>query len=211
MDKQQILDDLNSKIEQFLEQHGEEAASTAMQSALQNLTQEELNSLRSLTSEHELDALADPLQNLQEFMKSGAGLAWKGLKWLGKKAGQLLGIAAPAAGSMLGAAGGKMVDQDVNIADQEMDVSVVDKRVGQQLADMRKMLSDIRTILSTGLSDIDLSVDDLIGTVDPSKDVRASQSAGGVQKKFAKSGGQRGLGPAKADSKSTSDKKDSKA
>ena len=205
MDKEQALEILNQKIEQFIEQHGEMEASRAFQSAMESLDAEDLETLKLLASEEKMEIP----QDIQEVTKA-LGLGWKGLKWLGKKAGQALGIIAPAAATAVGTAAGKAVDQDVNIADQEMDVSVIDKRVGQQLADMRKMLSDIRTILSTGLSYIDLSVDDLVGTVSPGKNVRASQSASGAAKKSSPKPKQT-ADKEKKDSESKPKKKDSKA
>ena len=205
MDKEQALEILNQKIEQFIEQHGEMEASRAFESAMQSFDAEDLETLKLLASEEKMEIP----QDIQEVTKA-LGLGWKGLKWLGKKAGQALGIIAPAAATAVGTAAGRAVDQDVNIADQEMDVSVIDKRVGQQLADMRKMLSDIRTILSTGFSDIDLSVDDLVGTVSPGKNVRASQSASGAAKKSSPKPKQT-ADKEKKDSESKPKKKDSKA
>ena len=205
MDKEQALEILNLKIEQFIDQHGESEATSAFQSAMKDLNAEDLKTLELLAAEEKMQMP----QGIQEITKA-LGMGWKGLKWLGKKAGQALGIVAPAAAGLVGTAAGKAVDQDVNIADQEVDVSVVDKRVGQQLADMRKMLSDIRTILSTGLSDIDLSVDDLVGTVSPGKNVRASQSAGGAAKKSSPKPKQT-ADKEKKDSGSKPKKKDSKA
>jgi len=79
--------------------------------------------------------------------------------------GTVGGAVGSAAGGIISAAGrffGKDIDQDVNIADQEIDLRVVNPALEDLVAQTNKILTTLTDALTGGIDNLDLSIDNLI-------------------------------------------------